>query len=98
MSLHWRNVEGREVDLEVPLAQRVLDLGGRDIVHLSMRVEQLTNVKTLWLVNNRLVEIPVGVLHMTQLTYLDLSLNCLKTVDSELAKLRNLTILYVRRV
>uniref|UniRef100_A0A7N8XH91 Leucine-rich repeat-containing protein 7 n=1 Tax=Mastacembelus armatus TaxID=205130 RepID=A0A7N8XH91_9TELE len=62
-----------------------LDLGSNEFSELPEVLEQIHNLKELWLDNNSLQSIPGTIGKLRQLRYLDLAKNRIETLDTEIS-------------
>jgi Leucine-rich repeat (LRR) protein len=90
------NWKCEEVVFEVDRYKTSLDLSEKGLVHLSSEIGQLKSLKklNLWL-NFKLIELPIEIWQLSNLTHLNLSSNQLTEIPIEIGQLTNLTHLHL---
>ena len=74
-----------------------LDLSGNKLTELPAEINDLRELRELWVRNNQLVGLPTSIQRLTKLEELDLSGNKLTELASEISDLRELRELSVIR-
>lgn len=77
----------RRIAMALKNAADKLDLGGLELTVMPESIVALKQLRTLILNNNRLTSFPAMVSKLTELRYIDISLNSLTLISDEIYRL-----------